>query len=67
LLVEIKEQNKQILTLVKNKELNKVPGILPADMPVQFPIDTLEHLEIFETYLKDDEKLYTLVKKNFIS
>jgi len=67
LLVEIKEQNKQILTLVKNKELNKVPGILPADMPVQFPIDTLEHLKIFETYLKDDEKLDTLVKKNFIS
>ncbi|XP_067204586.1 uncharacterized protein [Linepithema humile] len=60
LLVEIKEQNTQILALLKTKELNKVPSILPADIPVKFPIDTLEHVKILETYLKEDENLNTL-------
>lgn len=50
-----------MLALLREKELNKVPGILPADIPVKFPLDTEEHLELLETYLKEDEKLNSLV------
>lgn len=44
-----------------------MPGILPADIPIKFPIDTLEHLEILETYLKENGKLNILVKRNYMS
>jgi len=65
-MVEIKEYNIQILALVKEKELQKAPGILPFDIPIQFPIDTLQQLEILENYLKEENKLNALVNRNYL-
>lgn len=65
-MVKIIEQNTQILALLQKNELKKVPGILPADIPIKFPMDTLEHLDILENYLKEDEKLTNLVKKKYL-
>lgn len=60
LLFEIKEQNTQILALLKRKESYKVPG-MPSDIPVQFPLHTEEHIVILDDYLKEDENLNTLI------
>lgn len=60
MLVEIKEQNTQVLTLLKRKEPCKTLGI-PSNIPVKFPMDTEEHIVTLDNYLKEDENLNTLV------
>lgn len=65
-MVEIKEYNTQILALLKRKELQRAPGILLCDIPIQFPIDTQEQLEILENYIKEEDKLNALVSRNYL-
>lgn len=61
LLATIKEQNCQILTILKqNNKLVKTVK-LPEDFPIQFPIQSQEQLEILEEYIINVDNLNSLV------
>lgn len=63
MLVHVKEQNSQILKLLKTKNVvnANVPADLPDDLPVTLPILTLKDLKRIEEYL--NEKLSKDIKE----
>ncbi|KAJ8973091.1 hypothetical protein NQ317_006482 [Molorchus minor] len=60
LLIHVKEQNSQILKILKTNKPVGVPIVneLPDDIPVQFPVSSFDDLKQVEEYLND--LLFTL-------
>ncbi|KAJ8951015.1 hypothetical protein NQ318_006400 [Aromia moschata] len=52
LLMHIKEQNKQILTIIGKQD--KVPFSSLPDLPIKFPLDTIHNLQILDRFLKEN-------------
>lgn len=67
MLLHIREQNLQIIQLLKSKNPSNPAPLINPDFPVNLPIDTEENLEIFETFLKENENLNVLVRYYLIS
>ncbi|XP_031329464.1 uncharacterized protein LOC116182729 isoform X2 [Photinus pyralis] len=61
LLLHIKEQNNQILSWIKKQSnTTVVHGTLPDDIPVKFPLCSIDSLTVLESYLMDDGHLAEL-------
>lgn len=63
-LSEIKSQNKEILSYIRENKPNQftLPGTLPPNFPVKFPINSQEELDQLENFLKIDSELDALVR-----
>lgn len=67
LLIEIREQNKQILArLVKSDGASNSVRI-PKDMPVNFPLRRVDDVSLLETYLLEETRVSELVRHILIS
>ncbi|KAJ8957035.1 hypothetical protein NQ317_004832 [Molorchus minor] len=68
LLIHVKEQNSQILKILKTTKPVGVPIVneLPDDIPVQFPVSSFDDLKQVEEYLNDLRNL-TAVASHFAS
>ncbi|CAH0558904.1 unnamed protein product [Brassicogethes aeneus] len=63
-LMSVKEQTSEILNWIRkqNSASNVIPNQLPEDVPVSFPITTLDDIVIFENYLNYNENLLAICK-----
>lgn len=62
LLIHIKEQNKEILTILHDKRTTATTSQFRLkDLAVKLPVSTERDLQNLETYLKNDENLSIMV------
>ena len=62
LVAQVKEQNKEILAILKKNNPQSAPRyILPDNIPVQLPVTTQEELNVLEDFIQDKENLFALV------
>lgn len=61
LLVVVKQQNEEIISIIKNQKTQQHIGLLPDNLPAKLPISNNEDLSRIESFLKDNDNLSSLV------
>lgn len=56
-LLEIKQQNKKIPSILEKKNTDKIARSLPEDLNIQFPIRISQDIDKFEAYLSNQENV----------
>lgn len=67
LLIEIKEQNKQILARLTKSDGASSTARTPDDMPVHFPLTSINEVLALETYLIETSRISELVRSILIN
>ncbi|KAK4885153.1 hypothetical protein RN001_001424 [Aquatica leii] len=60
LLLKLEEQNKQILALLQQEKRALLQNSLPQNNPIQFPISSLQDINILENYLQNKDNFENL-------